>query len=294
MAAPPLTCPRCGTPIVPGGNFCQRCGSVVVPPPPPGTPFSGAAPLPSFAPPPAAYGVPVPFVPGPPAPPAIPYDVAKDRERTVTGLLLLVIGFAMGWILYVGIIGDLLALVGIILVIMGRRGYGPTHHRDVVIGGVLFVVVIIATVGLVIAFVVALFGHVSVATNGTVTFTTAGLQNDFTALFVAAAVIGVIGGVSQVVMVYALADRTTQVLLWLGFATSIALSIAILWILLPQVAPAVAQVTPGSSLNNGPLQSLENQSNLLGLTKVLPSLLFAWAYYRARGEAQRRASDPVS
>jgi len=226
-------------------------------------------------------------------PPPLPYSVAKDRERTVTGLLLLVIGFVLGWIPYVSIIGELIALIGLILVILGRRAYGPQHHRYVVLGGVLFLLTILATVGLVIGFAAALLGQVS-TTGSSVSINATGLQNDLYALFVGAAIIGVIGGLAQVVLVYALSDRTTRLLLWLGFATSTAISLIVVVILVPQVISAVNQATSGATFDSGPITSLEATSNLLSVARVVPAVLFAWAYYRARADAIGHTADPPS
>jgi len=213
--------------------------------------------------------------------------VARDRDRTVTGLLLLVIGIGLGWIPYVSFIGGILALVGIILVIIGRHGYGPEHHRNVVIGGILFVFTIIAAVVLAVWFVAALFGQASASGTG-VTIAGSQLQGDFEVLFIGAAVVGIIGSLSRVIMVYALADQTTRILLWAGFFASVAVSLLVLAILYPQIVTAINQATAGSTIDTGPLNSLQGQSTLLGLLNVLPSLLFVWAYWRAREEALNR------
>jgi hypothetical protein len=205
---------------------------------------------------------------------------------------LLVIGFALSWIPYVSFIGDILAFVGIILVIVGRHGYGPEHRRDVVVGGVLFVITLIAAVGLAVWFVAALLGAVSV--NGTtLTISNSALQNDFLVFFVGIAVVGIIGSLSRVIMVYALSDRTTQILLWAGFAASVVISLTILAVLYPQIVTAVNQATAGSTVNQGPLNSLQTESTVLGLVNVLPALLFAWAYWRAREQALARTHDPA-
>ena len=205
---------------------------------------------------------------------------------------MLVIGFALSWIPYVSFIGDILAFVGIILVIVGRHGYGPEHRRDVVVGGVLFVITLIAAVGLAVWFVAALLGAVSV--NGTtLTISNSALQNDFLVFFVGIAVVGIIGSLSRVIMVYALSDRTTQILLWAGFAASVVISLTILAVLYPQIVTAVNQATAGSTVNQGPLNSLQTESTVLGLVNVLPALLFAWAYWRAREQALARTHDPA-
>lgn len=222
----------------------------------------------------------------------LPQDVVTDRSRSVTGLTLLVIGFCLAWIPYLSVIGGLISLIGIIYLILGRRGFGEPHRRYVVAGGLLFLLTILASIALAVGFVVALFGQVSVSSSGTAVFNEGGLRADLDALFVGAAVVGIIGGLSEVVLVYGLSDHTTRILLWAGFVTSIALSLLTFLILYPQVATAVAQATSGSTFNSGPISSLETRSDLLGVAKVLPSLLFAWAYYRVRAEAVRRTNDP--
>jgi len=224
--------------------------------------------------------------------PAVPSAVASDRERTVTGLLLLVIGFALIWIPYVAFVADLIVLIGIIFLILGRHAYGPVHHRNVVIGGVLFLVTIVAALGLAIWFAAALIGQLVTNIN-TVNVATGALQNDFAVLFIGTAILGVVGSFVRVILPYALADRTTTLLLWTGFALSVAVSILILAILYPQIASAISQSTSGTEFNPGPLNSLQTTSTLLGLLNIVPSLLFAWAYYRAREEAVRRRGDPV-
>jgi len=250
-------------------------------------------PTPGAPPPPAGvFGAPPAGLPPPPPEVIIPANVTADRNRAVTGLLLLVIGFVLGWIPFISIIGSLISLIGIIFVILSRKAYGESNRRYVVTGGVLFLIAILATIGLVIGFAVALIGQVSTTTSGAVTFHTSALKTDLTALFIGIAVVGIIAGLSQVVLVYGLSDRTTRILLWTGFVTSVVLSVLVFFLIYPEVATAVSQATSGTKFNPAPISSLETQSDLLGATKALPSLLFAWAYYRARAEAMRRTNDP--
>jgi len=260
-AAVPL--PTAPSPVPPGAS------GVAAPPFPPMYPYGGA----SFAAGPASG------------------TVARDQDRTVTGLLLLVIGIAMSWVPYVSFIGSLLALIGIILVILGRRGYGPEHRKYVVAGGVLFVLTILAAVGLAVGLALAIFSQVSV-NNGNVSLASSALQSDFLWFFVGAAVVGVFGSLSRVILVYALSDGRTRLLLWLAFAVSVAVSLVVLVVIYPQITSAVSQATSGTSVNPGPLDALQTEGTLLGLVNVVPAVLFAWAYWRAREEAQRRRSSP--
>jgi len=295
MAPPGSTCPRCGTPFVPGANFCQGCGSPVAIMAPGGLPPPGAAPLPSAGPgfPPPTFGAPPGYALLPPGAVFVPSTVVRDRDRTVEGLLFLVIGIAVSWIPYVDIIGGLIALIGVILVFMGRRAYGPEHHRDVLAGGVLFVVSILASIGLAVALVAALLGAATVSTSGSVTFNSSALEGALQVAFVGAAVVGIIGGLSRVILVYALSDRTSRILLWAGFFLSVALSIVVLLILYPQVVTAVNSATSGTSFNDAPISSLSTESSLLGATNIVPAVLFAWAYWRAREEALSRTASPT-
>ena len=294
MASPGTACPRCGTPYVPGAKFCQVCGTpapYTVPGgvPSPGAPLSSAAPLfpPPLTPPPPGWA------PLPPGAIYVPSTVVRDRDRTVEGLLFIVIGTAISWIPYVDIIGGLIALIGIILVFMGRRAYGPEHHRDVLAGGILFLITILASIGLAIALVSALLSAATVSSTGTVTFNSSALIGALQATFIAAAVVGILGGLSRVIMVYALSDKTTRILLWAGFVLSVTISILVLLIIYPQVVSAVNSATSGSSFNNGPINSLSTESDLLGAINIVPSLLFAWAYWRAREEAVSRTASPT-
>ena len=288
-------CPDCGYPTVPGGNFCQRCGR----------PFgaaasAGAAPFATTGAPLPSSGYAAPAYPAPPAyaappagPPTLPGSIVVARDRTVTGLLLLVIGIALSWIPDVSIIGDILAFIGIILLIVGRDGYGPEHRRYVVVGGTLFILTLIAALALAVWFVIAFLGSLSLNSSGTVTISASAIESDLFVFFVGIAIVGILGALSRVIMVYALADRTTRILLWAGFAASVVFSLVILAVIYPQIVTAVNQATSGSTFNNGPLNSLQTQSTVLGLVNVLPTLLTAWAYWRAREEALARTNSPA-
>ena len=258
--------------------------------------FSPAGPMPlpsgTFGAVPPTYAAPTAYPGLPPGAVFVPSTIVRDRDRTVTGLLLLVIGIALSWIPYLSFLGGILALIGIILVFLGRRAYGPEHHRYVVAGGALFVITILATVGLTIGLVVALLGQVTV-TGNSVSLASGALQSDFQVFFIGAAVVGILGGLSRVILVYGLSDKTTRILLWGGFVASIVLSIVILAVLYPQIVNAVNQATSGSTVNTGPIDNLQNESTLLGLINILPAFLFAWAYWRCREEAIRRTASPT-
>src|SRR5437870_12424508 len=120
--------------------FCVNCGSAL---------SAGAG---SGAPPTAA-----PMYPG--AMPGLPsaWDAERRKQigRTKTGVLLLLVGTLIGWLPYIGVIGFILVFVGAILVILGRKAFGASHSRNVILSIVLVILGIIITVAAGIVLVVA-------------------------------------------------------------------------------------------------------------------------------------------
>ena len=80
------------------------------------------------------------------------YEEARRRaiDRTKTGPLLLGIGFFMGWIPFVGVIGSPLEIVRAAMVIVGRHAFGPEHSRNVIQSIVIFIVGVAASVATVL------------------------------------------------------------------------------------------------------------------------------------------------
>lgn len=278
--ASPRFCPSCGSPVPPNARFCPYCAA-----PQPGAlgatgPPSGFAPIPPLSSP---FGRVTSRV--------SPAEGA-DRDRTITGLLLLGIGFALSWIPYILYIGGLLALIGIIFLFLGRRGFGQLHHRNVVIGGVLFVLTLLAGIIVAVGFVAGVISQLPSPGTSLSGFG-AMLESDLATLFLATLVVGILAALSQVIMVYALADPTTRILLWAGFVSGAVLTGLIYLILFPEIATAVTQATSGTTFNAGPLSQLETTEDLLGLIKVVPSMLFAWAYFRCRTWAMIQGGTPI-
>src|SRR5713226_5563866 len=81
------------------------------------------------------------------------YHRAHNIDNTKTGLLLLIIGLALSWIPLIGLIGGLMALIGALLVILGREAFGREHARNTILALVVFFV----GIGVTIAGFVALF-----------------------------------------------------------------------------------------------------------------------------------------
>jgi len=193
----------------------------------------------------------------------------------------MIIGSLLAWIPYVSALGGIFVLVGIILLFMGRYGYGEAHRRFVVGAGVLILIGLLGTVAVTLGYVGSVISQASVP-GATPSEVGGALQTGFVTFVVSLFVLAFLTSLGQVLIVYKLAEQRTQLILWIGFFSGIALAVGRLVYLLPLITSAIAQATSGSTVNLAPLNQLETTSTLLGLTSVLPSVLFAWAYYRVR------------
>jgi len=225
----------------------------------------------------------------PGAMPGLPSAWESDRQkqigRTKTGLLLLLIGFLMGWLPRIGIIGGLLILVGAILVILGRKAFGSTHARNVMISLLLVIIGIIGSIVLVAAFALTLFS--AIGPNSNPQQLGAAFSSAFNNLLIGAIILSAISGLGSVLFTYALQNQTGKMLLWAGYVANIIIAIAIFAIISPLITNAVSQATSGSTVDTLPLLALQDQLNNYTLLNAIPSLLFAGACYLAWSRVNR-------
>ncbi|MDE1822593.1 MAG: hypothetical protein KGI98_17290, partial [Euryarchaeota archaeon] len=283
-----VVCLSCGAANPESAHFCKDCSAWLTnaprvdPTPSTASPVSVSGPIPS-APsfPPGSGVVQVIYHQAP---------ITRDQDRTSTGLLLMVIGFALAWVPYINAIAGLLALIGIILVFLGRRGYDARHHQYVVVGGVLYAISFLGIVVLTLGLVASLASDLTASgpSSGGSSVGQA-LSGDLSTFFIGAVVLGAIGALANVMVVYGLSDRQTRWLLWAGFVSGIVTSVIVLLFVLPMMQAAIAQATSGSTIDPTPINNLRNTASLYGAVSVVSSLFFAWAYLRARREALSRS-----
>ena len=220
---------------------------------------------------------------------SLPPEDDTELRRTQTGLLLSAIGFGLSWIPEIGVLGGFLAFVGLIFLFLGRDAFDEAHHRLVVIGAGLFVLstilITVESVSLAGAIVQA-----ATAPGATPTGFADVVTGDLQAYFLALLVTEVIALVGQVVLIYRLADQIARWTLWLAAASGLGVSVLLYDILLPQIGAAVHQATNGTAIDTGPIDALQNQAQLLGAVKFIPSLLFAYAYWRTRERIAREGT----
>jgi hypothetical protein len=269
-----LLCTRCGFQNQPGYQFCTNCGAPLGAPP--GAPPAGAPP-PVYAVPPGYPSAPgYPPVPGYYPPPG-DYDRSRQIDRTKTGVLLLLIGALLGWIpLGISIIGAIISFIGAILVIIGRAAFGAKHSRNVVIAVVLY---ILSIVGLfVVGIIFAVTAIVPSIVSGTIP-TVADLQGAINTLLIGSIITSFIGGLAQVLFTYEIQDQPGRILLFAGLGASVALQVAIFFLITPLIATAIADALAGGTFSSVPITDLQNQMNTYALLAVVANLLWAAAYY---------------
>ena len=258
-----VKCPRCGAANTPGTMFCVNCGSAL-------STGAGGAP---------AAGAPM----YPPAMPGLPsaWDAERRKQvdRTKTGVLLLLVGTLIGWLPFIGIVGSLLVLVGAILVILGRKAFGATHSRNVVLSIVLFIlgiiIVAVATV-ILIAATVASFIPGNPPSQAAIT-------SAFTNFLIILVVGAIVGGLASVFFTFAIQNKTGRMLLLGGYVASIALQIAIFVLVSQAIGSFVAAMFPGGTYDPAAAAAasatFSARVQSLSYLSVIPALLYAGAYY---------------
>ncbi len=272
----PLGCPRCGYQNAPGYQFCVNCGAPLAAP---------GAPAP-YAPPAAGpYAAPPGYAPyGAPA----DYDRTKRIDRTKTGILLLLIGSLLSWVPFISIVADLLLLLGAIFVILGRKAFGATHARNVVLSIVLFLVGLLVVAGVAVVAALSSIGSI-VGPGGAVNITPAFLAATANASLLGAILSAIILGIAEVLFTYALQAQTGRLLLWAAYGANIALAIALYLILSPLYAAVVTTAQ---------YDSAAAAQETYAILTVIPALIFAAADYLAwsrisRGEIPAPAAAPA-
>ena len=212
----------------------------------------------------------------PPMP--MPEEFARQQQtdRTRTGLLILFIGVLLSWVPYVSIVGGIIFLVGAILVILGRKAFGPAHSRNVLIALALFVGGIVGLVAVLVLLVNAMITTVVPTTPEEVLAL-------ITTYIPALLVVGGISGLSYPLLAHAVSSRTGQVLLWVGYAATVGI-LVVTYITLIRLFEAAADFT-GDPV--ALLTAFLTEFFTIGLLFAVSSVLYAVGYYLAYSRVNR-------
>jgi ribosomal protein L37E len=262
----PGTCPKCGAGKVQGHNYCPSCGF-------PLTPILRASE--SLRQTTAGSG----YSQVPPA-----YQRDRDFQemmaigRTKNGLLLLAVSGLLAPIPILNYIGGILAIVGAVLMILGRGAFGDAHSRNVVLSVVIYIV------GLVILFIEGVSFALSISSielsGASGASAAAAISSSFNDLLTGAIVVGAILGVATILFTYAIQSQTGRILLLAGYVSSLLIGILVFSIIGPQLSTVVSNSIATRSVDRSGIDALQSDIQLLRFLNFIPGIIYAVAYYR--------------
>ena len=218
------------------------------------------------------------------------FEMGKWIDRTKTGLLLLLVGTVIAVIPFIGFIGTILAAIGALLVILGRRAFGSKHSKYVLFS------VGIYCFGFIVVFFAALIFAVSIVTARAATSQSELIQivtSALNSLIIGAVIGGAITSFSYVLFTYAIQNQIGRILLWTAYGISLAIEAALFLIFTPLIASTIsASFTSSGTYNPQPLRDLQGQISSFGLLSLLPYGLYATAYYIVYSRVNRGEIPP--
>lgn len=217
------------------------------------------------------------------------YEVRRAIDRTKTGIVLLAIGAAMGWIPVISLLASLLILIGAFLVILGRQPFGATHERNVAFAIVLYIIGLMGGIGL----AGTVTSQIILAVANLPAAQLAGAVVDaFNTLLIGGIVVVLFSGLGSVLFLYALMDMRGKQLLWASLAASVAILFVVWAIVVGQVGAAVAASYATSPPDPAPITALDAQVNSLKVLDLVPDVLLAAAAYVAWSRVERGEIPP--
>lgn len=213
-----------------------------------------------------------------------------DIDKTKTGLLLLIIGTVLSPIEYLNIPGVLIILVGALLVILGRKSFGDVHSRNTIVSAIVYIVGATAvSLGAIGVFAAEFEAGSPAANSGSINAAlfSQSLGNAFQAFLIATAVGGAIIGLAQVLFTYALQIQTGKIFLWLGYFSTIVVSV-VEAVMMPPIISNAALRAQLDGLSSPAFGNLQSQLLLVGLLGFIPALFYANAFYLARERIERK------
>jgi hypothetical protein len=212
----------------------------------------------------------------PPVPAPEAFARQQQIDRTKTGLLILFIGVLVSWVPYVSFAGIIVVLVGAILVILGRKAFGPAHSRNVLLALALF----LGGIGGLVVVAVLLVN----AILPVVPTTPAEVFALVTPYIPALLVTGGIYSLSYPLLAHAVSSRTGQILLWVGYAATLGILTTATYILLVGVFETAAA---GISDPFGFFSENFTAFTTIILLFVVSYVLYAVGYYLAYSRVNR-------
>lgn len=203
----------------------------------------------------------------------------KEIERTRTGVTFLIVAVLLLWIPYIQYLGDLLAIIGGILIIMGRDAFGSRHSRNVILTIVIYIIGILIEVGIVLDFT---FSIVSAAQSGNSGILRSTIQNSTLFLLVGSVVVGAFTGLVYVLAFYELESERGKKLLWLAYVVQLVILVGVFSLLYPQLSGALNAAFSTNPISVAPISALQTKETLYGMLSAIPMIIYAYTFNLAR------------
>jgi len=205
------------------------------------------------------------------------YQEMTAIGRTKNGLLLLAVSGLLAPIPILNYIGGLLAIVGAVLMILGRGAFGDAHSRNVVLSVFIYII------GLVIVFIVAVSFALTISSielsGASGASAAAAISSSFNDLLTGAIVVGAVLGFAIVLFTYAIQSRTGRILLLAGYVSSLLIALLVFSIIGPQLSTVVSNSIASRSVDRSGIDALQSGIQFLGLLNFIPGIIYAVAYY---------------
>ncbi len=216
--------------------------------------------------------------------------MGKWIDRSKTGLLLLLVGTVMTAIPLIGFIGTILAAIGALLVILGRRAFGDKHSKYVLfsVGTYCFGFIVVVLVAIIFAFSIAAAASTATSPSQLIPIVNSALNSFLIGVIIG----GAITSISFLLITYAIQNQIGRILLWVAYGVSLALEVAIFLIITPQITSALNASIANGTYSSGPIDALRGQISSLGILNLIPYALFATAYYLVYSRVNRGEIPP--
>lgn len=217
--------------------------------------------------------------------------VDEDRQRSSTGFLLFAIGLFLAWIPYILFVGDILLFIGLLMIFFGRNGFSDAHVRNVNMAIVLLVLMIIIAIAVAVFFALSIDSTLLSLNLGTITQSQA-LQQLSAALNTylgALIVVSFIGGITYVLIPYALLERGWRTLLIVAFFIMVAVSITSFVLVSGSISNMISSA--GSNSFATISANAQSQTTLYGLLAAIPDILLGIIYLHARSRIEWGATN---
>ena len=211
----------------------------------------------------------------------------QDTSHTKTGIVILTISYtAIAIIIAASIINlllgllaaiaDLVAIMGGLLIVVGRGTFGRTHSRNAILSVLLFIVSFGTMVVGKVLFAAALV--LSRIPNGTITYgnTTSSTVNPYIILYITSMIATALTGLAIVFLTYALHRKTGRIILSISYITFLTLTILMTALVLQGFA-----IRSSVIVDLAYLQEMRYQYEIVQLLTIIPTLAFAFSFYLA-------------